>query len=413
MNRSPNSEPTPAVAQLTPACLLLAEEVWGSALHAMRSLAATGARVYVATTGSGAAIYRSSRACAAAADFDISDPHQFCSEVRDWIGRMHSGDRPVLVLPLSDRLVAALDASREQFPSRFRLVLPTHERVDVLLDKARQLRLAERAGLHVAPWVAIAPGDDLGLLERIRLPAIIKPTSWRTTGDSYFKLIISRDADSLRRDVANVLARGAVVIVQEYIDFYDDDVVFALVWSGNGSRHLICTGRKRRQSNPDGGVLLWGDAMDLPDVAKATTQFLEAAEYRGLGGAEFIRARGQLWFVEFNPRPEAFHFVAARAGLDTIQMAYREMVLQEDPELPVVTYPAAVWMGTGWMARLVNRPSDWRLAVKDRVAFGRYPRRVRAIWSLHDPRPGLAIAGRLAKRGAAALVRGRRSSDAS
>ena len=118
-----------------------------------------------------------------------------------------------------------------------------------------------------------------------------------------------------------------VVTVTRDVDAPDQAVELALVWrSRDGATTAVCTGRKRRQASPDGGVMVWGEAAELPDVRDAALRFLDVSGFRGVGGIELIRAGGRLWFIEFNPRLEAIHFLAARAGVDLVALDYREQL---------------------------------------------------------------------------------------
>jgi D-aspartate ligase len=401
-------------AAATPSCLVLAEEVWGSALHVARSLGRAGVPVYIATAGAGAAVFGRSRHCTAAADFDASNPERFCTEVRDWVERRAPGNGPIPVIALSDRLVEFLHACRGSFPGRFRLGIPNAPTTEALLNKADSCRIAERAGLDVPAWVRVSCREHLAAVDRLRLPVVVRPTRWSSAGDRYFKIIVFSDRQKLRDSLLRLLGHGADLLAQEYIEASDDDVEFAILWrSGDRALTVTCTGRKRRQSAPEGGVMVWGEALSLPGVENGAIRFLDESGFTGLGGIEFIRSGGQSWFIEFNPRLEAIHFLGARGGVDTVSMAYRELAYGEIPNGSPQQLPATAWVGSAWLNRLIHDPSNWKMAVADRVRFGLAPRRVRAVWSWRDPAPGIAVAVRLAYRGLSSLtvgrVRGRRA----
>lgn len=397
-----------------PVCLVLAEEVWGSPLHVVRSLGLEGVPVLVATAGTGAAVYGRSRFCTAAADFDPSDPAGFCSEVRDWVERLMPGNRPVVVLPLSDRLVSFLHQSREAFPDRFRLSIPPPESTEALLTKEASFRLAERAGLNVPPWVPVRTPEEVTAADVLKLPVVVRPTSWATVGEQYFKLAVCRRRDTLHQELRAFLALGAELVVQEYVEAGEADVELALLWrSTDGHVTAVCTGRKRRQANAEGGVMVWGETIPLPDVRDGAVRFLDAAGFTGLGGIEFIRAQGRPWFIECNPRLEAIHFLAARAGLDTVRMAYCDLAFGEVPRQIPEQQHAAAWMGNAWLQRLLSDPSYRWAALRDRWDFARAPRRVRAVWTWRDPLPSLALGGRLVAHAARSLLRRRPGTRAS
>ncbi|MCZ7628811.1 MAG: ATP-grasp domain-containing protein [Microthrixaceae bacterium] len=317
----------------------------------------------------------------------------------NWVDELIPADRLVVVIPLSDRLVEYLHRQRSGFPPRFRLAIPSAELADDLLDKSQSLRIAQQAGLDVPDWVEVTSIDGIEAATTLDYPVVVRPTSWSSTGDHYFKVMVCKDQRELEVVLTESLQRGARLIAQRYIDAPDDAVEFAITWrNGDGSCTVTCTGRKRRQSAPEGGVMAWGEATALPDVADRARRFLEATGFTGPGGIEFIRHDGRLWFIEFNPRLEAIHFLAAAAGLDTVVMTYREQALGEAPQHPPLQRDAAGWVGAAWLNRLVSRPGDWRLAASDRVAFARSENRIKAVVDFRDPLPSVALTFRLISR---------------
>ncbi len=390
---------------LAPSCLVVTENVWGSALHAMRSGHAGGAAVLVATMGAGRKVLGQSRFAAAAVDLAPSDADRLCTSLAAWAASVAPTSGPVVVLPLSDRLLELVSEGRRCFDDRFVIAAPEPRLVASLVDKEQSLRLAERAGLDVPAWTVVRTDADLVGALRLDLPLIVRPTGWATTGTDYFKLRVCRTADEVRKTCREALGGGATLLVQELVEHSSDSAVeFGLVWrSVDGSTTAVVTGRKRRQSHPDGGVMAWGETAELPDVDAAACRFLDETGFTGLGGIEFIRADDRLWFIEFNPRLEAIHFLATRAGVDTVRMAFEDLGRGFVPRAVPRQQQASAWIGSAWLARLQADPRRVPLLVRDRVAFARSPRRVRAVWAWDDPVPGLVVTGRILRSSARAL----------
>ena len=379
-----------------PACLLLADGAWGSPLHAMRSLAPRGIATYVATAGSGAALLGRSRFCAAAVDLDPSGSVSFCEAVAAWLARVHPGDGPIVVIPLSDRMVSVLDEARHAFPDRFVVSVPSPPSVRTLVDKSLSFRVAEQAGLDVPVWTTVEAESDIERAVATPVPVAVRPSSWATFGETYFKLHVHDNRAEFEADLRRQVASGARLIAQEYLDVPEDAVEFAILWrSADAAVTAICTGRKRRQSGADGGVMVWGEAVPLPDVAEAAVRYLDSSGFTGLGGIEFIRDRGRLRFIEFNPRLEAIHFLAKGAGVDMVPLAFDDLVGAGPPaRIPRQRY-AAAWVGSAWLGRFLDDPRARRLLLRDRLRFAMSPNRVRAVWSWTDPLPGLSLSFRL------------------
>ncbi len=380
------------------ACLLLAEDTWGGTLHAIRSVARSGITVYVATAGRGASVYRRSRGCVGAQDFDAGEGRSFIQDVRDWVLAETTDEAVIVVIPLSDRLLAVLDEHRSVLNARFRIVAPHPDVTPILLDKSRSFAVAAAAGINMPKWMPIRSPDDEDLAGQLRLPVIVRPTSWDTIGNRYFKLEIARSYDDLRRVLQGALERGAEVVAQEYLEVEADAVEFAIVWrSADATKTAICTGRKRQQSAPEGGVMVWGETAVLPDVAEAARRFLDVSSFTGLGGLELIRHGGQLHFVEFNPRLEAIHFLATAAGVDTVAYAAMDALCPGTAYTAPSQTHAAAWIGSAALQRLsVDHRFLCRLP-RERIEFARFDNRARAIWCWSDPLPGLMIGARLVR----------------
>ena len=386
-----------------PPCVLIAAEAWGGPLHAMRSLGRRGVDVYVATLGRGADVYGRSRWCVGARDLQNVQDGDLAMSLREWLDGL-PGRRPFIVIPFSDRIVEELDRSREVFGDGYALAIPDADVVETLIDKRTSLAAAERAGLAVPPWVAVTDSNDLSAVDALTLPIVVRPARWSSAGSRPFKVEVFAERETLRRELQRLVSDGAAVIVQNYVLAPDQAVEFGILWrSRSATVTVVCTGRKLRQSSARGGVMAWGEAADLSDVRVAAERFLESTSFTGLGGIELIRSDEVQWFIEFNPRIEATHFLAMRAGVDTVQLAYDELAFGEQPAHPPVQGPATAWVGSAWLQRIQHSHLDVGLALHDRLAFAFAPARVRAVWSWRDPLPALAVAGRLVRRAATAL----------
>ena len=389
-------------------CLILAEQSWGGPLQAVRSLGSRGVPVYVAVMGPGADVYRSSRYCSNAAEFAASDPHDFCEAVRRWFERAAGTDGPVLVVPTSDRLVEVLHRERESFSERFLLGISEADVVSRLLVKPDAFDIACEAGLAVPAWQRVTSRADVDKCKSLRLPVVIRPVDWGSVGAEYFKIILASNEAELGSTLERLVDSGADLVVQEYVGGPGSVVEFAIVWrSADKGSTAVCTGEKRRQTSDDGGVMVWGSTVASPEVRAATTCFLDRSGFTGLGGAEFIRTGDERWFIEFNPRLEAIHFIATAAGLDTVWYLYCDLVYGSGPvDLPAQE-PATAWIGSAWFQRLRGRPSRLGQALLDRLRFAISPNRIRAVWSWSDPGPSIRILERLSR---IAIAKRRRSS---
>jgi len=80
-----------------------------------------------------------------------------------------------------------------------------------------------------------------------------------------------------------------------------------------------------------------------------------------------------------------------------VVLEYLELLGRPIPSCAPQT-AATAWVGSAWIQRLVEDRSAWSDAIRSRAQFARSPGRVRAVWSVDDPLPGLAVAGRIINR---------------
>lgn len=392
-----------------PACLLLAEEVWGAPLHALRSLDAAGARTLVATAGRGAHVFGRSRVRPQVADLDPDGGDAFLEQALAW-ARRNVDDRPIVVLAFSDRITEAMHRNRRLLASPFRPVLAPAHSLARLIDKESSMAAAERAGLAVPPWRVLRRPDDVELIGELDTPIVLKPASWASSDGAGFKISVHAEHRVAAFAAQVPLEAGATLIAQEYREVPVDAVELGITWrSADGTSTVVCTGRKRRQSTADGGVMAWGETADLPDVEAAATAFMDETGFRGTGGIELVRTADGLEFIEFNPRIEAIHFLAAAAGLDVVRLAYDDVGLGRRPHVAPRQERAAAWVGSAWFERLRSSPADWPLMLRDRMAFGRFRRRSRAVLSWTDPLPAAALTADVAVSGIRRLSGRRRA----
>ena len=378
-------------------CILLSDGSLGSALQAARLLGQRGVSVYVACAGAGAGPMSRSRWVVEAVDLPAGDSGAYTAALKAWTdhwGRTPPG--PVPIVPLSDRLAAWLDEVRADLDKKFICAIPQSDALKILLDKSLSLEAAEGAGLDVLPWRQVLTSADVPAAVDLPLPVIIRPTSYDVRGDTYFKQAVFHGQAELRSFLEERVRQGARMVAQQYLEVGPQAVEFAIVATGGSQEILsLVTGRKLVQSQPGGGVMAWGEAVDLPDVAKVCKSFVDATSFEGAGGLEVIRHLGKLWFVEFNPRAEAIHSLADLAGAPNIISVVSALITRVDQEPPKPEYPAALWVETAWLERVRRNRSTLPSMLTAYRAHRRYVRRSGLIFSWNDPRPGLAYAARL------------------
>ena len=365
--------------------IVIADGSWGSALRSAEQLGRRGIRCVIGAVGGGSNIYRRSRWCEASIDLKERPTSPL-----DWLttlGALIDPSSPAVLIPTSDRTLELLSAVA--LPEQWILSAPPADVAADFLDKRQSLPTASAAGILVPPWVEVSELAHLERLKGLPGPIALRPTAWNTAGTKPIKVVRCTTVVDAEQIAHEQLMAGAQLIAQQYLDAPEDAVEFAIIWS-DGERASVCTGRKRRQSHPEGGVMVWGQTAQLPDVRKAALRFLEHSGFVGLGGLEFIRVDGDLHFIEFNPRLEAIHFLAAAAGHPTVVYEFERLAgLSTNQRIPD-QLDAAAWVGGAAVQRVQADRSVATIAC-DRLHFARAPRKVKAVWTFRDPAPGVAL----------------------
>ena len=134
------------------------------------------------------------------------------------------GKRSVLIMT-DDRAVETVSRFREELENLFILNLPSKAMVKQLIDKSLFQQFAEEKGLPVPRTVILRGMQDLPLLEKLRMPAVIKPTEKRQVFNTGVQRAEHVDSQFRARAVASdMLQLAGSVVVQEWIDGADTNL---------------------------------------------------------------------------------------------------------------------------------------------------------------------------------------------
>lgn len=382
--------------------VILTAATWGSGRHALRSAKSRQVRTVAMAVGASASVFRASRFCDDAVEISDAPDSDLGDVLVRALGRLRS--IPTLVIPLSDRLAAVLDGVGSRLGPHVTISGDSSPTLERLLSKSDQAVLAARIGLDVPAWARVSRDGGMDTALDLPLPVVVKPDGVRTSPGDCSKVEVFDSRGALERRLSDLVSQDATVMVQHRIVAAEDAVEFALLWrSPRSDASVLCTGRKARLAHRDGGVMVWGEALELPDVAVATAAFVDESRFRGLGGAEFIRVAGHLWFIEFNPRLEAIHFLGSASGVDLVALEVGSWLGDPD-SVPPAGGPAAAWVGSAAFARLRAEPSALPRLLGDRRRFGRFARRRKSMLAADDLMPIIALWWLMAVRGARRLV---------
>jgi len=406
---SPQSPPAGQKQMQLKPCVILAEAAVGSTVGMIRSIGSRAVPVYVLVVTDDrklASIYRKSRYCQdALAIRGGSSADYVCEYVLEWLKKQGFAARPVLI-PITDRLCTFVAECRDRFAEAFDICMPQNDVLLDMLDKTRANLRAEQAGLVVPQAGSAATLDEIEpLLQKVPCPVILKPTWWKQRGKRYFKAQQCHNKEQAIELAARLIKDGATILVQQYIPGGDDSVeVYMFYRSRDGSTIYGCSGYKLRQIPPGAGSMAAGRAAVLPHVIKMSNEFLERIDYRGLGGIEYKRFNDNSYFIEMSVRPEGFHTLAIKAGVDLPWLAYLDMTrglaAHEKPvqkKASYITMEAYVCLWRNHRKQVPVLREIASVLSAGKVQFD--------LWSWRDPLPWLAQTTAKLKRAFAKVKR--------
>jgi D-aspartate ligase len=295
------------------------------------------------------------------------------------------GNRPVLI-PGGDQSVETVSVHRDAIETYYRLSMPSPEVVRSLADKSLFQSFAEREGLPVPRAVTVADLSDLGLLESLIPPLILKPADKTLViAGQVERALRAQTLAEARNCVVRMLPHASKIIVQEWVDGPDNEIFFSL-FSCNRESNLIgiFTGRKLVCSPPEIGVT--AICVSAPEVAdelrELVIRFVSKVKYRGLGSLEFKRDSRTGRFIVIEP-------TVGRADWQ------EEIATLSGVNLPLLTYRAELGLPTSLNGQK-SLPVAWRSSAEHKRPPGRSLSGTRIIdgffrWS--DPLPALYYYG--------------------
>jgi len=372
-----------------PPCVLLVRGAWGGALEAIRSLGLRGVQVYVFVLGRDPTPYIKSRYCREAIELTGKDAVSMRLELIAWYKTQRFTRRPLLV-PMIDILATFVAEERQSLEECFTIGAARPQTILDLLDKIRANSLAANHGLTVPKSMIVRSCNELQeAATTLNYPVIAKPTWWREKGRIDFKTATFDTPESLVNGLSIVLDGNSSALVQSYIPGKDQDIEAFMFYRDLRGMVWACTSRKLRQSPPGAGIMAAGIAEDIPELRDLCVRFLNKIDYKGLGGIEFKIERGRRTYIETSVRPEGFHALSRKAGVDLMWVAYCDYCLGGLVEIPNDQHKAFYLDWHAYYASYgLRNLVQWSIGVLG--MFTKRPLKI-AVFELRDPGPSLYL----------------------
>ncbi len=237
------------------------------------------------------------------------DAHRSAAELRTLV----TSEQPLTVMPLDDASIWLIEAGalHELVP----VAGPTGERVEVALDKRRQLDCARQVGLEVPATDVYDLGPDLLAFDRY--PCVLKPAlaiehrQGRLVRNS---VRICANPHELERAVGG-LRTSEPVLVQELVRGRGEGV---FGFAHHGRVAALSAHRRVRMMDPEGsGSSACAPIAVRPELSDAVALMMARLEWEGLFMVELLSDEtGHTWFMEINGRAWGSMALARRMGLE-------------------------------------------------------------------------------------------------
>jgi predicted ATP-grasp superfamily ATP-dependent carboligase len=202
-------------------------------------------------------------------------------------------ERPVL-FPVSDRDMLVVSRCRAELEPHYRLLLPPHDTLDMLLSKERFARFAADHDLPIPRTFGIeSPADAERCVDEMRFPCVIKP-SWRDRewlavyGNT--KVLRAESPQELRERLREASSCSSRLVVQECLVGPETEISCSFTFLDETSRPLgIATCRKIRQYPVGFGNTAMAEATVDDEIAELTRSICAKIGAVGYVGVEFKR----------------------------------------------------------------------------------------------------------------------------
>lgn len=314
--------------------------------------------------------------------------------VRLLVEKARTCAEPPILYTTSDAFVGFASEHRAALEPCFVHALPSRDAVAAALDKRRQYRRAQAAGIPVVPtYSPSTPEEVRALAPTLSYPVVVKPAVGHIWREHYRcdKAIRIERADELIDVFAGVFAHGQTAVIQSLIVGPNANHCKVCAYFDVHGTPLACICmRKIRQYPTDFGVGTMMESVDDPELAELGLRLFRAMEWRGPGSIEFKRdERDGAWkLIELNPRLWQQHGFAAACGVNFPLIQYRELTGQP---------PAAhrYHVGVRWVDEFRDLRSSWDHYHRGNLTVWQWVRSFVlvqdfALFATDDPKPFVA-----------------------
>jgi predicted ATP-grasp superfamily ATP-dependent carboligase len=239
------------------------------------------------------------------------------------------------ILPVTDPAVGSLNAARDRLPGHTCLMAPKSETTELVLDKDKNVTLAEELGIPYPQTIEVESSAEIAAAaEELGYPVVLKRRSQQQvipTEVADFTVEVVHDAEELN-SVANRLGKfGVVPQIQKFVVGEMHNICcFASKGKIVAAQEFISVRRGKHE----------GITRVIVDVDSTRMKYAEkllgAIHWEGVAGVSFLvnKQQNQNWYLETNGRFWGSLQGSVSFGWDFPLWAYRYYLHDELPVPP-------------------------------------------------------------------------------
>jgi D-aspartate ligase len=303
------------------------------------------------------------------------------------------GLRGWVVFATRDETVEVLSRNRSLLSGRLRVPAPTWDTFRRAWDKRATYQLAEEIGLPVPRTWHPGSVEELEAIDAappLVIKPAIKPRFFNATKAKAWQAATKAELEE-QFLAATRASGGDGIMVQELIPGSgDQQFAYCAFFVGGRAVGSMVVRRLRQHPHDFGRASTFVETVELPDLETMGERFLRAIDYYGLAELEFKldRRDNRYKLLDFNARTWGYHSLGHPAGVDFPYLLFCDQVGKPHP-------PCRAAAGVRWMRLVTDLPTAIVDIRAGRLRLADYLRSLRehdvdAVFSLEDPKPGLA-----------------------
>ncbi len=301
-------------------------------------------------------------------------------------------DKPVLY-PCSDQTVMTISQHRDRLLPYYRIALPDHDTLEMLVDKISFYKFAQKEGFPIPQTFFL--DDQSNIIEiagKISYPCMLKPPfknlEWLKHAEKVIKVDSSK---SLIETFQRMKPYAEMIILQQWVEG-DDTALFSMngYFNSDNEPLAVFIAQKIRQWPVETGVSCLSIEARNDVILEVSLRLFKHVRFFGLCYLEMKRdaITGEHYIIEPNlGRPTGRSAISEAGGVPLLYTKYCDMVGLPLPPNRTQKYGKAKWIYlrrdlqsafTYWKRGQLSF-TDWLKSMRGKKRY--------AIWDWRDPLP--------------------------